>query len=178
MLLRSDALVEVARYEAHHAIGTMARLALALMLYTGARRGDAVRIGASNIHGDRLIFEQQKTKTVVNVPLHPKLAEVLAATPTIGIRTFIVTGKGKPFSVAGFGNKFREWCDTADCPDVSMHGLRKLCAVRIAEAGGTAHEIMSVLGHATLAECERYSKAAERKRMADQAMGKLLKGGW
>ena len=37
---------------------------------------------------------------------------------------------------------------------------------------------MSVLGHATLAGCERYTEAFERKRLADQAMGKLLKDGW
>ena len=169
---------EVASYEAHWPIGTMARLAFSILLHTGARRSDAVGLGAANIHRDRITFAQQKTGTVVDLPQHPRLAEILAATPTVGIRTFIVTGKGRPFTVAGFGNKFRKWCNAAGCPDVSAHGLRKLCAVRLAEAGATAHEIMSVLGHATLAECERYTEAAERKRLADQAMGKLLKDGW
>ena len=36
---------EVKQFEAHHKIGTKARLALALMLYLGVRRGDAVTLG-------------------------------------------------------------------------------------------------------------------------------------
>ena len=40
---------EIAQYEAHHAIGTKARLALALALYTGQRRGDLVRMGRQHI---------------------------------------------------------------------------------------------------------------------------------
>jgi len=170
--------IEVTRFETHHHIGSIARLAFALMLYTGARRSDVVQLGTANIEGDRLTFKQQKTKTMVSVPVHPRLAEILAATPTIGIKTFIVTRAGKPFSVAGFGNRVRDWCDAAGCPDVSAHGLRKLCGVRLAEAGASANEIASVLGHSTLSEVARYTKAAERKRLADQAMGKLLKGGW
>lgn len=36
---------EVRRYEARHASGTKARMALALLLLTGVRRGDAVKLG-------------------------------------------------------------------------------------------------------------------------------------
>ena len=36
---------EVQRFEARHPVGTKARLALALLLYTGVRRSDAVRLG-------------------------------------------------------------------------------------------------------------------------------------
>src|SRR5215471_13306138 len=40
---------EIARYEAHHPIGTKPRLALALLLYTGQRRSDVVRMGRQHI---------------------------------------------------------------------------------------------------------------------------------
>lgn len=36
---------EIAQFERHHAIGSRARLALALLLYTGQRRGDVIRMG-------------------------------------------------------------------------------------------------------------------------------------
>jgi integrase len=36
---------EVRQYEKRHPPGTKPRLALALLLYTGARRGDAIRLG-------------------------------------------------------------------------------------------------------------------------------------
>jgi hypothetical protein len=41
---------EIARIEATHAIGSKERLAFALMLYTGQRRGDVVKMGAHHIH--------------------------------------------------------------------------------------------------------------------------------
>jgi integrase len=53
---------EIARFEAAHMIGTKARLAFALLLYTGQRRGDVVRLGRQNIDGDLLIIDQSKTE--------------------------------------------------------------------------------------------------------------------
>jgi hypothetical protein len=44
---------------------------------------------------------------------------------------------------------------------------------RLAEAGATAHEIMSVTGHKTLSEVQRYPQAAARKQLAELAMKKL-----
>jgi hypothetical protein len=44
--------------------------------------------------------------------------------------------------------------------------------------GCSAHQIAAITGHATLAEVQRYTKAADRKRMAREAMQKLVEGGW
>jgi hypothetical protein len=44
---------------------------------------------------------------------------------------------------------------------------------RIVEAGGTAHELMAISGHKTLAEVQRYTKDADRKKLADSGMTKL-----
>lgn len=46
---------------------------------------------------------------------------------------------------------------------------------RLAEAGATPHEIMSVTGHKTLAEVERYTEKVRRAGLADRAM-QLLTG--
>ena len=170
--------IEIASYEAAYGIGSKARSAMALMLYTGARKSDARLVGPANIIGDRVRFKQQKTGTVVDVPLHPKLHAIIEATPTVGIKHFVVTRSGKPYSIGGFGNRMRDWCDAAGCPEVSSHGLRKACGTRLAEAGATTHQIAAVPGHASLSEVERYTKAAERKRLAGRGIAKLIEGGW
>jgi integrase len=168
---------EIDRFEAMHPIGSMARLALALFLYSGARKSDVVAMGPQNIHNGVLTFTQRKVRgretEKVEVPVHPRLAEAIAATPT-GLRTFLVTSFGKPFTANGFGNKMREWCNTAGCPDVSAHGLRKAMASRLADHGASDHEIMAVTGHASTSELAKYTKAANRRRMAREAMARLI----
>jgi integrase len=172
---------EIERFEAKHPIGTRARLAFALLLHTGQRRSDVVRMGPRDIHDGVLTIDQGKTEgndeAHLEIPVHPKLREIIDATPTVGVRTFLVTSYGKPYTAPGFGNWFRELCDEADCPDVSAHGLRKATARRLAEIGCTAHEIAAITGHASLSEVGRYTKAAERKRLARAAMKKLVEGG-
>ena len=68
----------------------------------------------------------------------------------------------------------RKWCDRAGLEACSAHGLRKACARRLAESGATPHEIMSITGHKTLAEVQRYTEAAVREGLADSAMEKLI----
>ncbi|MEL7175234.1 MAG: tyrosine-type recombinase/integrase, partial [Pseudomonadota bacterium] len=67
----------------------------------------------------------------------------------------------------------RRWSDAAALPECSAHGLRKAIARRLAEAGSSAKEIASVTGHKTLAEVQRYTDAADREHLADQAFDKL-----
>jgi integrase len=45
-------------------------------------------------------------------------------------------------------------------------------ARRLAEAGCTMHEIAAITGHASLNEVQRYTKAADQKRLALPAMEK------
>jgi integrase len=85
------------------------------------------------------------------------------------------TWVGKPFTVAGFGNWLRKCCNEAGLPNgLSAHGLRKAAARRLADIGCSAHEIAAITGHATLSEVQRYTKLADRKRLAQQAMKKLI----
>ncbi|MGJ8589591.1 MAG: tyrosine-type recombinase/integrase [Yoonia sp.] len=86
-----------------------------------------------------------------------------------GAETYLVTEYGKPFSIKGLGNKFRDWCDEAGLPQrCSMHGLRKAGAVAMAESGSTPHDIMAVTGHRTLSEVQRYTEEAKRTKLAKQ----------
>jgi integrase len=160
---------EIEIFERHHAVGTRARLAMALMLYTAARRGDAVLLGPQHIREGRIHYRQQKTRRALAIPIHSVLAEIIGSTPTQHL-TFLVTAHNKPFTAAGFGNWFREVCREAGLSHCSAHGLRKAQARRLAEAGCSAHEIASITGHLTLAEVQRYADAADQSRMADAAI--------
>jgi integrase len=165
---------DIATYYGRHPIGTMARLAMTLMLYTGCRRADAVRLGPQNIKNGFLTYTQQKNKirkpVTLIIPVHLELRRALEATPMVGVKTFLVTGFGKAFSEAGFGNWMRERCDEAGLPDCSSHGLREAIARRLAEAGMSPHQIQAITGHTTLKEIERYTKAARQKLTAEMAM--------
>src|SRR5215467_12732224 len=76
----SDA--EIAQFEKCHPTGTPARLALALLLYTGQRRSDVVRMGPQHIRNGVLGVRQQKTGFELAIPVHSTLAGVIAETPT------------------------------------------------------------------------------------------------
>jgi integrase/recombinase XerD len=167
---------EVQQFENCHPIGSKARLAMALLLYTAARREDVVRFGRQNIRSGRLRYTQAKNEhrkpIAVDIPVHPTLSKVIEATSN-GNLTFLTTEYGKPFSSNGFGNKFRQWCDEAGLPQCSAHGLRKAAAARLVEAGCSPHEVMAITGHQSLEEVERYTRAANRPAMADSAFKKL-----
>ncbi|HHX90979.1 MAG TPA: tyrosine-type recombinase/integrase [Paracoccus sp.] len=167
---------EISRFFEVHEPGTLAHRAVTLVLYTGAARVDAVKLGPWNIKGNRLEYRRQKSirnkGVLVSIPIHPDLAEVLDNLPDD--RPFLATAYGKARSPDGLGNKMREWCDKAGLMICSAHGLRKACARRLAEAGASAHEIMAVTGHKTLAEVQRYTESAMREGLADEVFAKLI----
>src|SRR6516165_980575 len=163
---------EIAQFEAHHPVGTKPRLALALLLYTGQRRSDVVKMGRQHIRDGVLMVKQKKTGKPLAIPVHPHLQAVLDATPSEHL-TFLVTATGKPYSGNHFGETLREWCDAAGLPKhCSAHGLRKAACRRLAEAGCSANEIAAISGHASLDEVARYTKAADQARLARNAIAR------
>ena len=164
---------EIARFEARHEIGSRARLALALLVYTAQRRGDVVRMGHQHVNGDSLAVRQEKTGTTLMIPMHPELAGAIVSVPRTNM-TFLMTEKGAPFTSAGFGNWFRERCDEAGLSHCSAHGLRKAAAARLANAGCSSDQIKAITGHRTRAELDRYTRAADQQRLARQAINLQL----
>ncbi|MEM7508164.1 MAG: tyrosine-type recombinase/integrase [Pseudomonadota bacterium] len=168
---------DVQVFEDRHEIGSKARLALAMFLYTGARKSDVVQLGPVNIRGDRLVFVQHKGREVKpkrrDIPLVAPLKAVLEV-PPLGATTFLETEYGKPFSINGFGSWFRKRCDEAGLTDLSAHGLRKAVGVMAAERGCTAHQIMEILGHDTLEEAERYTRTANARTLGDAGFERLF----
>jgi integrase len=164
--------VEITQFENRHPVGSRARLAFALLLYTGQRRSDVTRMGCQHVRNGVLTVCQEKTGAKLSIPLHPTLQAILSNTPT-GNMTFLTTQFGKPFTSNGFGNWFRDQCNAAGLPQCSAHGLRKAAARWLAEAGCTAHEIASITGHASLKQVAHYTKAADQGRLASAAMEKV-----
>lgn len=168
---------ERSQFEARHALGSKARLAYALLFHTGQRRSDIVRLGRQHVRNGNLCFTQQKNRrrkpVTLELPILSELQQVLDVSP-VGDLTFLVNDYGKPFTVAGFGNWFRERCNEAALKDCSAHGLRKAAATVAAENGATAHELMSIFGWLSIHEAERYTRTAERKKLAARAMGRLV----
>ena len=186
-------LQEVEQFEAKHPIGTKARLALAILLYTGARRSDAVQFGKQHVRaaehmsielrqahlGRWLQYTQHKNRNkkpvTLTVPILPELEEVLAAS-RLGDLTWLVTEFGNGFTPAGFGNWFRDQCNRAGLRHCLAHGLRKAGATRAAENGASVHILKSMFGWQTLKQAEHYTKSADQKRLAAAGMQLLGRG--
>src|SRR3984957_11620763 len=163
---------EVKQFETHHKIGSKARLALALLLYLGARRGDVVTLGRQHIRDGVIRFVPSKTKAkkmhAIEIPILPELARIIAASPTGNFR-FLVTDRGRAFTSNGFGPWFRKRCNEAGLPNCSAHGLRKAGATILAERGATDRQLMAMYGWESARQATTYTASADRKRLAADA---------
>ena len=164
---------EIAIFEAHWPKGTCERTAFTLLLCTGQRRSDVVRMAWDDVDNGLIRVVQGKTGAKLSVPLHPDLSEALTSWPHRGER-ILVTTFGKPFTSNGFGNYMANKIADAGLPDRCVtHGLRKAAARRLAEAGCTANQSAAITGHATLVEVSRYTKAADQVHLAQTAIDRL-----
>jgi len=59
--------------------------------------------------------------------------------------------------------------DEANLRHCSAHGLRKAAATRAAESGATARQLLALFGWLNIKEAERYTKAAQRRKLASAA---------
>jgi integrase len=165
---------EIDRFEARWPTGSRERLALAILLYTGLRRGDAVQLGRQHIRDGVISIRTEKTGTPVTIPLLLELAEVIAASKT-GDLAFIATTTGTMITKESFGNWFRDACKAAGVPG-SAHGLRKAGATRAANNGATVAQLEAIFGWSGGGMASLYTRQADRTRLAKEAMGKLSKG--
>jgi site-specific recombinase XerD len=163
---------EITQYKERHQSGTKARLALELLLQTGHARADVVRMGRQHVRSGKLSMRRQKTGVQFDIPL---LADLLAEVNLLPktVLAYLVTEQGNPFTAAGFGNKFKEWCYQANLPHCSAHGLRKASAVRHALNGASVFELMAWHGWKTIAEAQRYVDEANRIRLSESAAAEM-----
>ena len=163
---------EIAQFEARHAVGSKARLALALLAYTGVRRSDVVSLGRQRIRQGWLKFIAQKGRhrkpVTIEMPVIAPLQRALDAGPC-GDLTFLMTDLGKPFTANGFGGWFRSRCDEAGLPQCSAHGFARPAHRWLQKTERPYMKLMAIFGWLTMKEAERYTQAARRRRLARNA---------
>ena len=165
---------EVRQYQARHPSGTKARKALAMFLYLGVRISDAVQLGPQMERDGELCFTEEKNRANKpkhrEVPILPALRAELDASPS-GHLAYLVTEWGRPYaSPKAFGNWFKRQCVAAGLPHCTAHGLRKAGATFAAEQGATEHQLMAIYGWDSPKQAALYTRAANRKRLAADAM--------
>lgn len=167
-------IADVEQFITHHKIGSKAVLALGLLLFSGARRQDMVDLGRQHVRDGWIRYVPKKTlykrRTLSQKPLLTILAHIIDQSPC-GRLTFLETAHGKPFTPAGFGNWFRDRCDEAGLPQCTAHGLKKAGATIAAENGATTRQLMAMFDWSTISQAEVYTRSADQKRLAGEAMG-------
>lgn len=171
---------EVAIYRHTHAIGTMPRLALELLLYTGLRRSDLVLLSTAHLKDGLFTLRPQKTPNIiVTLPMHDDLQSIINKTikpkskDNISNLTYITSSLGKAYSPEGFTNTFRKWAKEAGLDNFSPHGGRKLAATLLAEAGATESQLMAAFGWTKSEMAQLYTKSASRAKMGVEAWRKI-----
>jgi integrase len=165
--------IELRQYEGHWKVGTRERLAYALLLYTAQRVGDAAAMTRSHIQDNEIYVVQEKTGAELWIPIHPELELALKACQTKG---FALIGKadGTPFTTSGLGGFMARAIERAGLPERCVaHGLRKAMMRMMAEGNATVKQIAGVSGHKSLREIERYTKAADQRKLARAGMDKV-----
>lgn len=161
---------ELAEFEARWPVGSRERLGYALALYTGQRRADLVAMKWSAITGAAIRVRQSKTKTDLEIPLHPDLRALLALVRTPRPETILTTAHKKPMNAVYFGHFMARAIEDAGLSkECVLHGLRKTTARIVAETGG---DVSSMTGHLSDRMVKEYSRDASQKRMAKSSVVK------
>ncbi|WP_299734711.1 tyrosine-type recombinase/integrase [uncultured Roseobacter sp.] len=161
-------------------IGTQQRLAMELMLFSGCRICDAIRLGPGMVDSDGwLRYTQKKTKGKVEVPFrralpsfadHEAHSNLSRSIDELEERhmTWLVTAYGSTRSEKAASNWFSSACRGAGLKDGNRrtaHGLRVTCLTRMSERAATTHQLGAWAGHESLKEIEEYTKTAAKREM-------------
>jgi integrase len=164
---------EVARYRKRWPLGTRERLAMEILLNTGLRRSDAVRLGRQHVKDGVIEMKADKTNTELFIPVMPELQAAIDAGPC-GDLTFVVTASGAPFVKESFGTWFKNACKAAKV-EGTAHGLRKLLATQVADSGGSEKELQAFFGWRTGSQSQTYTRAANNRSLAQRAAQRLAR---
>ena len=167
---------ELDQYAARWPLGTRERVMWGVFCFTGLRRGDAARLGKQHIRNGVITIDTEKTGTRVTIPVLPELAEILAAGP-LGELSIIACKKGSRSARKSSGTLFKNACIAAGIHGKSAHGIRKAAATRAANNGATVATLEAIFGWEGGQMAALYTKAADRRRLAAEHMGKLSKTG-
>ena len=153
------------------------RLALHLLLYTGQRIGDVVRMRWSDIEAGGLKVIQEKTGEEVIIPIHSRLAALLNKTPRIGEYVLTTQHGGRYHTAGALGQVIKLQLVRIGAGDYTAHGLRKNCGIALAESGSSVSEIQAILGHKTPNMAMHYAQKASKTKLAQTANEKRERAG-
>ena len=165
---------DIEAFRARWPIGTMQRLAMELMLCTGAAIGDAVKLGPGNVKDGWISYQRNKSKTHCHAPAfvadppgyYPDarhLIECIESAPRH--LTWLSTASGASRSAKAAGSWFSQAATDAGLGSKSAHGVRKCLAAYMAERGASEPQRMAILGHDTTSQAREYSKSADARRI-------------
>ena len=161
---------EIAKYEVYWPIGTKQRLALALFLYTGQRLADVAKMSLNHIDGEVLRVTQNKGGEKLFLPFHPQLRAAINATDRKGL-FLLETIHARPYSEKSLGTTFVGWAKAAGVEKgYSAHGLRKSSLTRLADAGASLAQLMSISGHRDPDQVLHYIRDRDKRTEAQAAM--------
>jgi integrase len=121
--------------------------AFLLLRYTAQRPNDVLSTTWPQYSGTAIRLRQEKTKALLDVPVHPALAEHLDALPRSPNSLTIIAYHGRPVKYLRFNERFRRISARAGIVDAQARDLRRTAMLRMAEAGATVPQIASVSGH-------------------------------
>lgn len=149
------------------------RRVVVLALYTGQRRGDLCTMGWSAYDGTSIRLVQQKTRKPMVIPVHPDLKLELDRWERIAT-TILTNPLGMAWKQTVLSSKLPGQLKKIGLREgLNVHGLRKLAAANLAEAGCSTLEIAAITGHASLGMLQLYTASADQERMATAAIVRL-----
>jgi integrase len=162
---------ECLRFEARWAPGTMQRRCYVLAKSTGQRAGDLAKMTRAHRKDGCSFVKQEKTGKELYIPELQELAAELARGEQ-GHMSLLTKPDGSGFDGKALSGWFAGAIDAAGLPeDCVLHGLRKLTAKMLAEAGNSPHLIGAITGHSPQSpEITRYTRAADQRLMATAAI--------
>lgn len=148
---------------------------MVLARYTGQRRSDLCAMTWAAFDGERIKIRQQKTGAELMIPCHPTLRSQLVEWKREAKAVTILTNTlGRPWMPQHLSHELPTALVRLGMPrDLNVHGLRKLAATSLADAGCTTHEIAAITGHRTLAMVQHYTQTADQARLAESAIVRL-----
>lgn len=155
------------------------RRAVLLAVHTLQRRGDLLSLPWAAYDGTSLRLVQQKTREALVIPVSRAMKAELDAWRSEWVAagkprtTILASPRGTPWTAPHFTRELGKLVAAMGLGRFTPHGLRKLGAVRLAEAGCSTHQIMALGGWRSLSMVQHYTKAAEQEEMASAAIIRL-----
>lgn len=165
---------DIGAYFGKHPVGSMGYLACILLLFTGLRRSDAVKLGRQHVRADVIRFKTSKTGAELIARVPWPLRSAIEAMAASGELPILLNGYGKGFaSGAAFGNWFKDRCTEAGIPHCTAHGLRKAGATIAAEMGSSEVELDAMYGWSNTRQSGTYTRAARNLVLATSGFNRI-----